>query len=262
MPILDRFRIDDKVALVTGAGRGIGRATALALAENGADIALAARSFDQLDTVAEEIRKLGRRALVVECNAAHTENLARFAERALDELGRIDIVINNVGGSMPKDFLSTTEKEFEGAFHFNVTTAFALSKAAVPHMLERGGAIVNISSSIGQMSGKGFAAYGTAKGAMTHFTKLLAQDLAPKIRVNAIAVGSTATSALETVLTNDVVHDAMVAATPLKRLGEPEDIALGALYLASPASAFVTGSVMDIHGGITSANLDLDLAGI
>ena len=89
-----------------------------------------------------------------------------------------------------------------------------------------------------------------------------AQDLAPKIRVNAIAVGSTATSALETVLTNDVVHKAMVESTPLKRLGEPEDIAIGALYLASPASAFVTGSIMDIHGGITSANLDLDLAGI
>jgi len=262
MPILDRFRIDDKVALVTGAGRGIGRATALALAENGADVALAARSEDQLEAVAEEIRKLGRRALVVPTNAAKTENLEAFVEKAMDEFGRIDIVINNVGGSMPKDFLSTSEKDFEGAFHFNVTTAFALSKAAVPHMQERGGAIVNISSSIGQMTGKGFTAYGTAKGAMSHFTKLLAEDLAPKIRVNAIAVGSTATSALETVLTNDAVHNAMVEATPLKRLGEPEDMALGALYLASPASAFVTGSVMEIHGGITSANLDLGIAGL
>jgi 7-alpha-hydroxysteroid dehydrogenase len=127
-------------------------------------------------------------------------------------------------------------------------------------MLESGGAIVNISSSIGQMTGRGFAAYGTAKAAMTHFTKLLAEDLAPKIRVNAIAVGSTATSALETVLTNDVVRTAMVEATPLKRLGEPEDIALGALYLASPASAFVTGSVMEIHGGIRTANLEMGIA--
>ena len=259
MSILDRFRIDDKVALVTGAGRGIGRATALALAENGADIALAARSVDQLEAVAEEIRKLGRRALVIPCNAAKTENLKAFAAAAMEEFGRIDILINNVGGSMPKPFLETSEKDFEGAFHFNVTTAFALCKAAVPHMLETGGSIVNISSSIGQTTGKGFTAYGTAKAAMSHFTKLLAEDLAPKIRVNAIAVGSTATSALETVLTVDAVRDAMIESTPLKRLGEPEDMALGALYLASPASAFVTGSVLEIHGGIRSANLDLDL---
>ena len=259
MPILDRFRIDDKVALVTGAGRGIGRATALALAENGADVALAARSEDQLEAVAEQIRKLGRRALVVPCNAAKTENLAAFTQRAADELGHIDILINNVGGSMPRPFLETSERDFSGAFHFNVTTAFALCKAAVPHMLEAGGSIVNISSSIGQTTGKGFAAYGTAKAAMSHFTKLLAEDLAPKIRVNAIAVGSTATSALETVLTNDSVREAMIGATPLKRLGEPEDMALGALYLASPASAYVTGSVLEISGGLRTANLDLDL---
>ena len=94
---------------------------------------------------------------------------------------------------------------------------------------------------------------------MSHFTKLLAEDLAPKIRVNAIAVGSTATSALETVLTNDTVRETMIGATPLKRLGEPEDMALGALYLASPASAYVTGSVLEISGGLRTANLDLDL---
>ncbi len=262
MSILDRFRLDDKVAVVTGAGRGIGRATALALAECGADVALAARSVDQLEAVAEEIRKLGRRALVVQCNADKTENLEAFANRAFEEFGRLDVVINNVGGSMPAGFLNTTEKDFEHAFHFNVTTAFALSKAAVPHMAERGGSIVNISSSIGQMSGKGFTAYGTAKGAMSQFTRLLAEDLAPKIRVNAIAVGATATSALESVLTNETVHQALIEATPLKRLGEPEDIAIGALYLASPASAYVTGTIMDIHGGITSANLDLGLAGL
>lgn len=262
MSILDRFRLDDKVAVVTGAGRGIGRATALALAECGADVALAARSVDQLEAVAEEIRKLGRRALVVQCNADKTENLEAFANRAFKEFGRLDVVINNVGGSMPAGFLNTTEKDFEHAFHFNVTTAFALSKAAVPHMAERGGSIVNISSSIGQMSGKGFTAYGTAKGAMSQFTRLLAEDLAPKIRVNAIAVGATATSALESVLTNETVHQALIEATPLKRLGEPEDIAIGALYLASPASAYVTGTIMDIHGGITSANLDLGLAGL
>jgi len=259
MPILDRFRIDGQAAIVTGAGRGIGRATALALAECGADVVLAARSVDQLETVAEAIRALGRKAVVVPCNAAKTENLAALVETTQSELGRIDIVINNVGGSPPKAFLDTTEQDLTGAFHFNVTTAFALSKAAVPHMLERGGAIVNISSVIGQITGRGFAAYGTAKAAMSHFTRLLAEDLAPKVRVNAIAVGSTATSALETVLTQDAIREAMIAGTPLQRLGEPEDIALGALYLASPASAFVTGSVMEIHGGIHTANLELGL---
>jgi 7-alpha-hydroxysteroid dehydrogenase len=259
MPILDRFRLDDQVAIVTGAGRGIGRASALALAECGSDVVLAARSEDQLEEVAKQVRELGRRALVVPCNAAKTDNLRALAERTADELGRIDIVINNVGGSMPKAFLETSEKDLENAFHFNTTRAFALSQAAVPHMLDRGGAIVNISSVIGQVTGRGFVAYGTAKASMSHFTKLLAEDLAPKIRVNAIAVGSTATSALDIVLRSPELKEKMEASTPLKRLGEPEDIALGALYLASPASAFVTGSVMEIHGGICSANLDLGI---
>jgi len=259
MSILDRFRIDDQVAIVTGAGRGIGRATALALAECGADVALTARSEDQLEAVAEQIRKLGRRAIVAPANAAKTSELRALAERTADELGRIDIVVNNVGGAMPKAFLDTTEEEFESAFHFNVTTAFALTQAAVPHMIDRGGAVVNISSVIGQVTGRGFAAYGTSKAAMSHLTRLLAEDLAPKIRVNAIAVGSTATSALDIVLKTPALKEMMEASTPLNRLGEPEDIALGALYLASPASAFVTGSVMEIHGGISSSNLEMDL---
>ena len=121
---------------------------------------------------------------------------------------------------MPRPFLDTSPGFFERSFHFNVTTAFVLSKAATPHLLASGaGSIVNISSAIGRLRDRGFVAYGTAKAALTHMTRLTAADLAPKVRVNAIAVGSIATSALETVLDNPEIHDEMVRRTPLKRLG-------------------------------------------
>jgi len=130
----------------------------------------------------------------------------------------------------------------------------------VPRMLEgEGGAVINISSAMGRMRDRGFAAYGTAKAALAHLTRLLAADLAPRIRVNGIAVGSVATSALEVVLTMDELRTEMVERTPLKRLGEPDDIALAALYLASPASAFVTGKIMEVDGGIEYPNLGLNL---
>jgi 7-alpha-hydroxysteroid dehydrogenase len=122
-----------------------------------------------------------------------------------------------------------------------------------------GGSIVNISSAMGRLRDRGFAAYGTAKGALAHLTRLMAADLAPRIRVNAIAVGSVATSALEVVLTNDDLRNEMVEGTPLKRLGEPEDIALGVLYLASPAGSFITGKVLELDGGIETPNLGLNL---
>jgi 7-alpha-hydroxysteroid dehydrogenase len=149
---------------------------------------------------------------------------------------------------------------FEKAFHFNVTTALALSQAAIPRMLERGGgSIVNISSAIGRLTDRGFAAYGTAKGALTHLTRLMATDCAPRIRVNAIAVGSTATSALDTVLTDDDLRTKMEQGTPLRRLGQPLDIALGVLYLCSPAGSYLTGKILEIDGGLTAPNLALDL---
>ncbi|MEX2256901.1 MAG: SDR family oxidoreductase [Acidimicrobiia bacterium] len=258
--LLDRFSVKGKVALVTGAGRGIGAGCARALAEAGADVAITARTSEQLEAVADDIGALGSRALVFPADVNDLAAVDAFVAAALDEFGRIDIVVNNAGGSMPMPLLDTSVRAFEQAFHFNVTTAFALSVAAIPHMLDGdGGAIVNISSAMGRLRDRGFVAYGTAKAALSHMTRLMAADCAPRIRVNGIAVGSVATSALEVVLTDDALRSEMVDGTPLRRLGEVDDIALAALYLASDAGSFVTGKVFEIDGGLEAANLALGL---
>jgi len=257
---LDAFRLDGKVAIVTGAGRGIGASIARTFADAGANIVLAARTKEQLDEVAADVRGFGREALVIPADVNENAVLEEIVARTVAEFGRIDIVVNNAGGTMPRPFLDTSPGFFERSFHFNVTTAFVLSKAATPHLLASGaGSIVNISSAIGRLRDRGFVAYGTAKAALSHMTRLTAADLAPKVRVNAIAVGSIATSALEIVLDNPEVHDEMVRRTPLKRLGVPEDIALCALYLASPAGSFVTGKLFEIDGGLEEANLEMGL---
>ncbi len=258
--ILDRFRLTDAVAVVTGAGRGIGAGTALGLAEAGADVVISARSEEQLKEVAARIEAVGRKAVVVPADLNDLDALAALAEVAVEAFGHLDIVVNNVGGAMPRALLDTSPGFLERAFHFNVTTAHVLTRAAVPLMLEHGGgSIVNISSAAGRTSGRGLAAYGTAKAALSHLTRLSAADLAPRIRVNAIAVGSVATSALEVVLTDDNLRRTMEDATPLHRLGEPEDIAAAVVYLCSPAGSYITGKVLEVDGGIEGSNLDMGI---
>ena len=258
--ILDRFRLVDRSAIVTGAGRGIGAATAVALAEAGADVLLAARTEEQLQEVATRVEATGRRAVVVVADLTDLEAVASLADTARQELGRLDVVVNNLGGAMPRPLLDTSAGFLERAFHFNVATAHVLVRAAVPHMLEDGGgAIVNISSLVGRAAGRGYLAYGTAKAALAHYTRLAAKDLAPRIRVNAVGVGSVATSSLEVVLGSDELRTAMEQATPLRRIAEPEEIAATVLFLASPAGSFLTGKVVEADGGLDVPNLDLGL---
>jgi len=256
--ILDRFKLDGKVAMVTGGGRGIGRGIALAYAEAGADVVVCARSQDQIDDTAEQIRARGRRALAVPCDVTKREQLDELVARTTDELGRVDILVNNAGGWPPKDALFTSEKEFDTAFRFNVTSAFVLTRLVVPKMVETagGGSIVNISSVAGKHHGPGFVAYGTAKAALSFMTQELAQDFAPKVRVNAIAVGSVETEALATIL-DDATRQSMIDQTPLARLGQVEDIAACALFLASPAASYVTGEIYGVNGGLTGLNFQM-----
>ncbi|GGS63496.1 7-alpha-hydroxysteroid dehydrogenase [Planobispora rosea] len=258
--ILDRFRIPGRAAVVTGAGRGIGAATAVALAQAGADVAICARTEDQLHAVAEQVEAAGRRALVVPADLSGPGAAEDLARRAAEAFGRLDVVVNNVGGALPRAFLDTGRKHLENAFQFNVGIAHDLTRAAVPYLIGTGGGtVVNISSVMGRVAGRGYLAYGTAKAALAHYTRLAALDLAPRIRVNALAVGSVATSALDIVMTDDDLRTRMEQATPLKRIGDPEEVAAAVLFLASPAGGYVTGTVLDVDGGLDRPNLDLGL---
>ncbi len=258
--ILDRFRLDGKVALVTGAGRGIGAGIALAFAEAGADVALGARTLSEVEAVAARIRALGRRAVALPCDVMERAQLEAFVEQSAKELGRIDLLVNNAGGAPWKPFLQTSERSFEEAYRFNVTSAFLLSRLVVPRMLEHGtGAIVNVSSSMGRATDRGFSAYGAAKAALSHLTRLLANELAPKIRVNALAVGAVETSALAPFLKAEGMREKMESLTPLGRIGQPEDIAAAAVWLASAAGSWVTGKVIEVDGGQETTNFPIRL---
>jgi 7-alpha-hydroxysteroid dehydrogenase len=260
MTILDRFRVDGQVAVVTGAGRGIGAASALALAEAGADVVISARTEEQLQDTAALVEGAGRKAHIVVADLNEVDQIRSLATAAKDVFGRLDIVVNNVGGTMPRTYLDTSIGFLERAFHFNVSTAHALTTAAVPIMLESGGgSVVNIASIVGKVAGRGYLAYGTAKGALIHYTELAAEDLAPKIRMNAIAVGSIATSALDIVMSNEEMRTSIENATPLGRLGATDDIAAAVLYLASPAGSYLTGAVLDVHGGLQRPNMQLPI---
>ncbi len=255
MSVLERFRLTDRVALVTGAGKGIGAAIATAFAEAGADVAVVARTEADLDAVAGTVGQLGRRALVLPGNVNDLDVLADAVDRTVADLGRLDILVNNAGGAFPMPLVDTRPSDMEAAFHFNVSVPVELTRLAMPHLLERGGgSVLNVGSMAGVHSPRGFIPYGTVKAALHHATELMAADLAPKIRVNAILPGAVETDALKMYLdyldTKDPsMRATMLERTHMKRNGTPEDVAAAALYLCSDASSWVTGKLLEVDGG-------------
>jgi 7-alpha-hydroxysteroid dehydrogenase len=252
MNVLDRFRLTDKVGIVTGAGKGIGAAIAIAFAEAGADVALLARTESDLATVAKEVQARGRRAVAIPFDMNELDRLPAVLEQITAELGGVDIVVNNAGGSPSFPILDTRVENLEGSFHFNVSAAFELVRLSVPLLLARGGGcVINISSVAGQKSTRGGLVHGTLKAAVSHMTKMMAADLAPRIRVNAILPGAIETDALRRYLSSrdPSIRDTMHARTAMRRNGRPDDISPAAVYLASPAAEWVTGKLFEIDGG-------------
>jgi len=247
--ILNMFSLSGKVAIITGAGRSIGRGIALAFAEAGADVACIARTTEQIESVAAEIRDMGRKAIAITCDVRQSEQVENMVKATFDEFGRIDILVNNAGGGYLKPAIETSERAWETQLSLNLTSAFLCSKAAAKIMLEqKSGAIINISSRAGDQPAVGMIGYGVSKAGMNHLTRTLAFELAPYIRVNCIAPGAVWTETSAETL--GPAKDKIIRGTPLQRMGKPEDIALAAIYLASSASSWVTGKILEVDGGI------------
>jgi len=247
--ILDRFSLAGKVAMVTGSGRGIGKGIALGFAEAGANLVCVDMTAGQVEATVAGVQDLGRRALALGCDVREGEQVERAVSQAKQEFGRIDILVNNVGGTVYKLALKTSQLAWEAVLRQNLTATFLCSKAVAPVMLEqKSGSIVNISTRDSIIPCPGMLGYGAAKAGVNSLTLTLAWELAPYIRVNAILPGAVWTEGSGPML--DVVKDRIAAGTPLKRLGKPEDIAMAALYLASSASDWVTGRLFEIDGGI------------
>lgn len=242
------LELDGLAAIVTGASRGLGRAAALALAEQGARVLAAARSAAELRELAGT---LPGRIEPAPCDVADPEAAAALAQTALEAFGRLDIVVNNAGIAPAGAFLEQDPRIWHDVMALNVSAPAALSRAAGKHMAAQGsGSIINVASTSGILGKASLAAYSSSKGALIQLTKALAAEWAALgIRVNAIAPGAFETEAQRAVLDSEELLARRLRKTPLKRMGRPEEIGLLVCYLASPKSAFVTGSVFVIDGG-------------
>lgn len=245
---------DDRVAVVTGAGRGIGRAIALAFARAGASVVLASRTETELDAVADEIRSGGGVALVVPTDAADEGQMDALVERTATELGTLDVMVNNAGvAPFLASFLETRSEGFEKHFGINFWSAVYGTRAAGHVLLEKGsGAVLNLASIDAFMVEPGLAYYGSAKAAIVNLTKSVALEWAPKgVRVNALAPGWIDTPMNEEERDDPDAERQILSAIPMARWGRPEEIANAALFLCSEASAFTTGVTLVVDGGQT-----------
>ena len=245
----DRFRLDGHVAVVTGAGAGIGRAIAQMFAGAGAALVVSDLKSETAEAVAAEIAGAGGRAAGIACNVTSEADLEAAVNTALDRFGKLSILVNNAGGGGPKPFDMPMD-DFRWAYELNVFSLFRLTQLAASHMAVAGdGAVLNISSMAGENKNQRMASYASSKAAVNHLTRNVAFDLgAMGIRVNAIAPGAIKTDALASVLDPDV-EKAMLKNTPLGRLGEADDIAYAALFLCSPAASWISGQVLTVSGG-------------
>ncbi len=251
------FSLGGKVALITGASRGIGRAIALAFADYGADVVVSSRNKrpPELEKVAEEIRGKGRKALSIPAHVGKKEDVHNLVEKTLQEFGRVDILVNNVGTNpIVSTMVNLEEEAFEKVLEVNLRSAFMMSKLVAKEMIKQGGGrIINISSISGlRARNDGTGAYCISKAAMNMLTQVMARELAQyNILVNAIAPGSIKTDLSRVNWTDPQRKAGRIAEIELRRFGEPEEVVGIALYLASEASSFVTGEIIRVDGGMT-----------
>lgn len=246
------FDLSGKVAIITGGANGIGKGCSKMLAAFGASVVVADLKLEAAEATAEEIRKEGGKALALACNVTKDEELVALVDKTLAEYGQINILVNNVGGGGAgrESPATLTVEQFARTFELNVFSNWRLAQLCAPHMENAGyGSIINMSSMSSINKSPAISAYASSKAAINHMTANLAFDYGPAgIRVNAVGPGAVRTDALASVLTPEI-EASMLAHTPLKRLGEAEDIAGAVLYFAAPISCWVSGQTLFVNGG-------------
>ena len=240
----------NKVAVVTGAGRGIGRAVALAYARMGADVACVSRTEENSAKAAAEVEALGRRAWAVAVDVSDTAAVDAAAGKILDDAGRVDILVNNAGVTRDNLLMRMSEEEWDTVINTNLKGAFNFTKALTrPFIKQRSGRIINIASVTGLIGNAGQSNYAASKAALIGFTKSVAKELAPRgITANAIAPGFIETDM--TAALDDKVRESIIGNVPLGRFGSPDDIAHAAVFLAMEPSGYITGQVLTVDGGM------------